>query len=101
MSAVMVLVHQEIPEEVYRSNADLELKHSSNLMDYISLPNSELFPIPLGSDLRQLGFLKHKFEGEFSTLRRKDQLISTAFSYLNVPYLCFCINSFNHNLTNA
>jgi hypothetical protein len=78
---------QEIPEEVYKSNADLKLKHSSNLMDYISLTNSELFPIPLGSDLRQLDFLKHKFEGEFSTLKGKDQLISTAFSYLNTPYL--------------
>ena len=77
----------EIPEEIYKSNSELEVKHSANLLGYVSLPNSELFPIPLGSDLRQIDVLNHEFEGEFTTTRDKNQLIKTAFSYLNAPYL--------------
>ena len=77
----------EIPEEIYKSNSELEVKHSANLLDYVSLTNSELFPIPLGSDLRQIDILKHQFEGEFTHTRDKSQLVKTAFSYLNAPYL--------------
>lgn len=76
-----------IPEEIYKSNTELEVKHSANLVDFISLPNSELFPIPLGSDLRQIDFLDHKFEGEVTSLNPKDQLVKTAYSYLHAPYL--------------
>ena len=77
----------EIPKEIYKSNSELEVKHSANLLDYVSLTNSELFPIPLGSDLRQIDILKHQFEGEFTHTRDKSQLVKTAFSYLNAPYL--------------
>ena len=77
----------EIPEEVYKRQESSELKHAANLIDCISLPNSELFPIPLGSDLRSIDFLNHKFEGEFTTTKNKNQLVKTAFTYLHAPYL--------------
>ncbi len=79
--------YQEIPEELYKNKVELKLKHSSNLMDYISLSNSELFPIPLGSDLTYIDFLNHQFEGEFKLTKGKNDLIKTAFSYLHTPYL--------------
>lgn len=77
----------EIPESVYKSNKEVDAKHSSNLLDFICLPNSELFPIPLGSDLKQIDFLNHRFEGDFTTANTKDQLVKTAFLYLHTPYL--------------
>ena len=42
----------KIPEEIYKSNSELEVKHSAHLLDYVNLPNSELFPIPLAGVLR-------------------------------------------------
>ena len=77
----------EISEDIYKSNLELEVKNSANLLGYVSLPNSELFPIPLGSDLRQIDVFNHQFEGEFTSTRDKNQLVKTAYSYLNAPYL--------------
>ena len=77
----------EIPESVYKSNKEVDSKHSANLLDFICLPSSELFPIPLGSDLKQIDFLNHRFEGDFTTAKTKDQLVKTAFLYLHTPYL--------------
>ena len=77
----------EIPEEIYKNQADLEIKHATNLMDYVCLSNSELVPIPLGSDLRLLDFLNHSFEGETTTIKTKEQLIKNAYAYLHTPYL--------------
>jgi uncharacterized protein YuzB (UPF0349 family) len=77
----------EIPEEIYKNQADLEIKHATNLMEYVCLANSELVPIPLGSDLRLLDFLNHSFEGETTTIKTKEQLIKNAYAYLHTPYL--------------
>jgi hypothetical protein len=66
---------------------------NSDLIEYITGPNNLLLPIPLGSSL---SFLNHSdinaanfnFEGtRISGIKTKDQILNTAFMYLNAPYL--------------
>ena len=66
---------------------------SADLIEYITGNNNMLLPIPLGSSL---SFLNHNeinttnfdFEGNKTNgIKDKKQLISTAYLYLNAPYL--------------
>jgi hypothetical protein len=70
---------------------DLDLQYpilSSDLVDFIQDQNSQLYPIVLGATLNSGGFLNHTFEGlTTSGIKDKNQLIETAFNYLNTPYL--------------
>jgi gamma-D-glutamyl-L-lysine dipeptidyl-peptidase len=66
---------------------------NADLIEYITAPNNLLLPVPLGSSL---SFLNHSdinksnfnFEGtKTSGIKPKDCILSTAFMYLNAPYL--------------
>ena len=66
---------------------------NADLIEYITAPNNVLLPIPLGSSL---SFINHNeintanfdFEGtKISGVKTKNSLISTAYLYLNAPYL--------------
>jgi len=74
-----------LSEDVIVLNADL--------LEYITGSNNLLLPIPLGSSL---SFLNHSdintsnfnFEGtKISGIKQKNDILNTAFMYLNAPYL--------------
>jgi hypothetical protein len=84
---------QTISELAYRTLSDEAIVLNGDLIDYISAPNNTLLPIPLGASL---SFLNHseinvdgfEFDGTKATgVKDKNQLITTAFLYLNAPYL--------------
>lgn len=66
---------------------------NADLIEYISDPNNILIPIPLGSSLSfinhsEINITNFNFEGtRVSGIKSKDNLINTAFLYLNAPYL--------------
>lgn len=84
---------QPISELAYNTLSNEAIVLNADLIDYISAPNNTLLPIPLGASL---AFLDHSeinssqfvFEGsKASGIQDKSQLITTAFMYLNAPYL--------------
>lgn len=63
-------------------------KLSLDLIEFVSDRIKQLIPIPLGSTLDSLDLLNHNFEGNsVSDVKPKSNIISTAFLYLNAPYL--------------
>ena len=61
---------------------------STHLIDFVQLPSQEIFPIPLGSDLRGLSLLGHSIEEQPKPLKAdKAALVRTAYQYLHAPYL--------------
>jgi hypothetical protein len=78
----------EISEENYTSIKAETPKFSSDLVEFVQDENNTLYTIPLGSALNGLTLLNHSFDGDFmDTTNPKAQLIKTAFSYINAPYL--------------
>ncbi len=78
----------EITEELYKSLNKESPKLSIDLVEFIEDNNNQLHPILLGSTLNGLSHLNHKHEGNCITGKKaKDNLIQTAFLYLNTPYL--------------
>lgn len=77
-----------IEKETYTSINDKAFIPSPHLIDYLQTDKDQLFPIPLGSDLRGLSVLNHQRD-EVASPNQKDReaLIKTAFQYLNTPYL--------------
>ena len=84
---------QPISELAYNTLSSEAIVLNADLIDYISAPNNTLLPIPLGASL---SFLNHseinvdgfEFDGTKATgVKDKNQLITTAFLYLNAPYL--------------
>ncbi len=85
--------YQTITELDYKNLSNEAIVLNSDLIEYITAPNNLLMPIPLGASL---SFLSHNdinlsnygFEGlKISGLKPKENLINTAFMYLNAPYL--------------
>ncbi|MBV1888376.1 MAG: C40 family peptidase [Urechidicola sp.] len=85
----------EISENEYHKLNDSNLFLSGELIDFITDKNQDLITIPLGSTLpfyqnNKLSILKSNYEYDGSILGKKiskNQLINTAFMYLNTPYL--------------
>jgi hypothetical protein len=78
----------EISKEVYDDLRAESPKLSTDLIEFIQDKTQQLYSIPLGSQLNGLPVLEHTFDGMFSDKKNnKDQLIATAFNYLNAPYL--------------
>ncbi|RTY94879.1 C40 family peptidase [Flavobacterium sp. GT3R68] len=84
---------QTITESQYIQLSQDKIVLNSDLIEYITAPNNQLIPIPLGA---ALSFLKNSsinttkldFEGTtISEIKPKSNLINTAFMYLNAPYL--------------
>jgi hypothetical protein len=84
---------QPISESSFTQLSEDAIILSGDLIEYITTPANLLIPIPLGSSL---SFLNHNeinvsnfdFEGtKVSGIKSKNNLINTAYSYLNAPYL--------------
>ena len=75
----------------YLNNSPIVL--NSDLIEYISTPNNILTPVPLGASLSflendQINTSNYTFDGiKICGKKEKDNLIKTAFMYLNSPYL--------------
>ncbi|KJJ38105.1 C40 family peptidase [Aequorivita vladivostokensis] len=77
-----------ISEENYTDFERKELKLSSDLVDFVTSQDNQLFSICLGSTISSSEFLKHHFEGKLiSGILPKEHIIETALLYLNSPYL--------------
>ncbi|WP_310558049.1 C40 family peptidase [Flavobacterium sp.] len=85
--------YQNISESEFQQLSNDVIVLNSDLLEYITGPNNLLLPIPLGSSL---SFLNHidintanfNFEGtKISGIKSKKSILSTAFMYLNAPYL--------------
>jgi len=78
----------ELTEEQYTSLNKQPLQISGDLVEFIQDTNDQLHPIVFGSALNGLSFLNHNYEGSLiSGKHPKSQIIKTAFTYLNAPYL--------------
>ena len=85
--------YQIISEKSYTVLSKEAIIMNSDLVEYVTNPQNILLPITLGASL---SFLHHsdinienfEFEGmRVSGVKPKSELISTAFLYLNAPYL--------------
>ena len=85
--------YQTISEKSFNDLSKDAIILNSDLVEYVTNPSNVLLPIPLGSSL---SFLNHseinienfEFEGMKTTgVKPKSDLITTAFMYLNSPYL--------------
>ncbi|WP_347374687.1 C40 family peptidase [Aequorivita sp. Q41] len=77
-----------IAEEDYSDFEKNKLCLSSDLVDFVSAPDNQLFSICLGSNVSASEYLKQVFEGKsVSEKLPKEHLIETALLYLNSPYL--------------
>ncbi len=77
-----------ITEEQYKTINKETQKLSADLVECIQDTTNQLYTIILGSSLNGLTLLEHSFDGNsFHSKQPKSNLIETAFSYLNAPYL--------------
>lgn len=85
--------YQIISESEFHQLSEDAIVLNADLLEYISGINNLLFPIPLGSSI---SFLNHpeintasfSFDGtRISGIQQKNNLLNTAFMYLNAPYL--------------
>ncbi len=78
----------EITEDTYLQLENGPLKLSLDLVEFIEDKEAQLYPILLGSTLNGLSILNHRYDGHFATsINAKENIVSTAFLYLNSPYL--------------
>jgi hypothetical protein len=78
----------ELTEEQYSSINNQPPQISGDLVEFIQDKNDQLHPIVFGSTLNGLSILNHNYEGDLISGRHpKTQIIKTAFTYLNAPYL--------------
>ena len=83
----------EITEEQFEQLSKDNIVLNSDLIEYITSPKNILIPIPLGSSLSFLNYEaintdNFSFEGlKISGVKPKQNLINTAFMYMNAPYL--------------
>lgn len=84
---------QSITESAYNQLSQDKIVLNADLIEYITAPNNQLIPIPLGAELSflknsSINTAKYEFEGTtISEIKPKSNLINTAFMYLNAPYL--------------
>ncbi|WP_339894753.1 C40 family peptidase [uncultured Algibacter sp.] len=78
----------EISEDQYKSLNKETPKLSTDLVEFIEDENKQLFPITIGSSINGLSLLKHKYDGHsIDRIIEKPNIIITAFTFLNSPYL--------------
>jgi len=78
----------DISKEDYDTLRAEKPKLSSDLIEFIEDKNKQLYSVPLGAQLNGLSLLEHTFDGKITQgNKEKSELITTAFNYLNAPYL--------------
>jgi len=84
---------QEITESQYNLLENSEPVLNGELIDFISFETNQLMPIPIGSslnflDINEINTANFQFEGKKECgIKSKENLLKTAFLYLNAPYL--------------
>lgn len=77
-----------VSEQDYSDFEIKDTRFSSDLVDFVTGQDKQLFSICLGSTISASEYLKHTFEGKsLSKTLPKKNLIETALLYLNSPYL--------------
>ncbi|BFM41488.1 C40 family peptidase [Flavobacterium sp. CFS9] len=85
--------YQVISEANFKQLSNDAIILNADLIDYITSSNNLLLPIPLGASLSflnnsEINISNFDFEGtKTSGIKPKSAIISTAFMYLNAPYL--------------
>ncbi len=80
-------VHK-ISKSEFEANQKLPNHFTSDLVNYLTNKEGLLFPIPIGSNLKANTLLEHQFEDQQKKAApQKDDLVKTAYLYLNTPYL--------------
>jgi len=80
--------YKEIDEGQYKSLDKSNPKLSIDLVEFIQDENHQLHPILLGSSLNALSIMNHSHDGSIiEGILNKNNLVETAFLYLNSPYL--------------
>ncbi|PKQ46582.1 C40 family peptidase [Confluentibacter flavum] len=80
--------YQDIDESQYASLDTSSPKLSIDLVEFIQDEKHQLHPILLGTSLNALSILNHSHDGNIvEGVLSKNNLIETAFLYLNSPYL--------------
>ncbi|SFU78273.1 SH3 domain-containing protein [Pustulibacterium marinum] len=78
----------EVEEEIYTDIHHSTPKFSSDIIEFIEQENKQLLHVPLGSVVSSAKYLNANFDGEFMQgAHPKENLISTAYRFLNAPYL--------------
>lgn len=84
---------QQISEQSFTMLSDEAIVLNADLIEYVTVSSNQLMPVPLGACLT---FINHKeinisnfdFEGtRTSGIKSKENLVKSAFMYLNAPYL--------------
>ncbi|TPV31522.1 NlpC/P60 family protein [Paucihalobacter ruber] len=77
-----------ISEEDFAGLSSQPIISNNDLIEFVSDENNSLITIPFGATLNGLDILKHHFEGhQTAGITEKSQLINTALTYVNSPYL--------------
>ena len=80
--------HFEVSKDDWNSLQDTLNTYATDILSYCNQVDGVLFPIPLGSNLKALTLLSHSHEGTTThDVGKREQLIKTAYMYLNTPYL--------------
>lgn len=80
--------YQDINEADYKTLKQQNHILSTDLIEYVQDDNQQLYTIPMGSSLNGLELLKHTHDGHsINSQQSKSQIIKTALTYLNAPYL--------------
>ncbi|WP_264530708.1 C40 family peptidase [Flavobacterium sp. N502540] len=85
--------YQVISEANFKQLSNDAIILNADLIDYITSSNNLLLPIPLGASLSflnnsEINISNFDFEGtKTSGIKPKSAIITTAFMYLNAPYL--------------
>lgn len=78
----------KISEKQYKSINKQKPILSSDLVEFVEDANKQLYPITIGSCLNGLSVLNHVYDGALiNKINSKQDIIKTAFTFLNAPYL--------------
>ncbi|NQX85941.1 MAG: C40 family peptidase [Flavobacteriaceae bacterium] len=77
-----------ISEMDYNTYCSMPHTYATDLVEYVACKKNHLYPITIGATVHTIALLDHEFDGHFiSGVKPKEDLLKTAFSYLNAPYL--------------
>ncbi|NNK82138.1 MAG: C40 family peptidase [Flavobacteriaceae bacterium] len=78
----------EISQKDFQTYSVAEGKYVTDLVEYVDCEKQHIYPITLGASIHTLPLLGHTFDGHFTSGEQsKENLLKTAFLYLNTPYL--------------
>ena len=78
----------EIDQDTYKSIKAQDHILSTDLIECVQDENQQIYTIPIGASLNGLDILNHTHDGNtIATKQDRSNLIKTAFTYLNAPYL--------------